>query len=109
MKTNLEIAREYGATILPNAYTRVNRVLFEDDQLGAYTEQIRASAPEAPADKPECRPLTEPAISHCINQSAGHQDRLSVLARCVEQQCATAWGVHLKARHGITGDAARAG
>lgn len=88
MDKNIDLARECGA-LFP---VSVDLVIFTPDQLDAFAERIRA---EAPADRHALQaarqPLTEAAISHCINRSTGR----SSLARIVEQQCALAWGVQL--------------
>jgi len=61
-------------------------------------ERIEAKDAEIARLTAERVPLSEPAISHCINQSGGAlaSDRLRVLARNVERQCALAWGVQLR-------------
>ena len=57
----------------------------------AYRAMITA-APQPSATEVVNLPLSESAISHCINASGGE---LRALARIVERQCALAWGVEI--------------
>lgn len=63
------------------------------DSLGVPLVKWYATPQAAPLER---QLLTDAAISHCINQVAGDSVPIRTLARCVERQCALAWGVVIK-------------
>ena len=90
MKTNLEIARECGATILPNAYAQRTIAVFDASQLDAFVERIRESK-DTPAER---KPLTDDQISenNVFTQEGMHRQAFHAGARFAEKH------------HGITGE-----